>query len=121
MGFFSLAPRCLLFFTGSYRVTAPTDNRFDSGTLLASATWRAPLAIKTRLQQEVFHKAQGVPGIGAVPARTANTTADRARSVLALERAATATWPGARLEASISGLGDGWDVAERGRALWPGQ
>lgn len=51
------------------RTSIRLNNRFDAATALATLTLDAGPALRLTAREDLFHKAQGVPGLGAVPAR----------------------------------------------------
>ncbi len=49
-------------------LSARANNRFDALTAFGSLSWQPRPALRAVLREDLFHKAQGVPGLGAVPA-----------------------------------------------------
>jgi iron complex outermembrane receptor protein len=58
------------------------NNRFDAATLLATVAWRPSPAVRVRVREDLFHKAQGLPGLGAAPAIHPRLAFDRSLSQL---------------------------------------
>ncbi|HKQ56650.1 MAG TPA: TonB-dependent receptor plug domain-containing protein, partial [Candidatus Eisenbacteria bacterium] len=57
------------------------NNRFAASTALTNLAWRRGSWL-VQAHEEIFHKAQGVPGLGATPAYRAHLVFTRARSRL---------------------------------------
>ncbi len=79
------------------------NNRFDAASALVRATWRAPGAWRVSAGADAFRRAQGLPGLGAVPAPHPRVAFERALGSLALARAADGRWPGATLRGVVQG------------------
>ncbi|OGF05560.1 MAG: hypothetical protein A2W00_10475 [Candidatus Eisenbacteria bacterium RBG_16_71_46] len=62
------------------------NNRFDAATALAHLAWLPAPGLRVAARLDRFHKAQGVPGLGAVPARHPRLAIDRAIARLETER-----------------------------------
>lgn len=67
------------------------NNRFDSRSVLGTVKGPLPARVLLMLKQSVFDKAQGVPGLGAVPAQSTRLALRRTITALDLDR------PGSRL------------------------
>ncbi len=75
------------------------NNRFEATTLLASLVWRPGGGWRVAGREDLFRKAQGVPGLGAVPAYATHLAFTRALSGLEVSRAGAGAVPGVRLSA----------------------
>ena len=62
------------------------NNRFDSWSALGSLTWQPRRELRLRVREEFFHKAQGLPGLGADPALSTRLSFLRALSLLEVTR-----------------------------------
>ncbi len=82
-------------------LSARVNNRFDAATLLGNLTWRPGARTRVTLREDVFHKAQGLPGLGAVPARNARLAFLRALTQLEAEREPGRLAPAVRVRASL--------------------
>ena len=69
------------------------NNRFDGRTLLGTLAGSLPLGVGLTLRQSMFHKTQGVPGLGAVPALATHLELERDLGVLDLSRPAVRLLP----------------------------
>jgi iron complex outermembrane receptor protein len=88
------------------------NNRFDAATLLARLAWRPGPGWRVVAREDLFRKAQGVPGLGAVPAYASRLEFARALSQIEVARAGAGAAPGARVRAGLA--------RERTRFLDPG-
>ncbi len=82
-------------------LSARVNNRFDAATLLSSVTWRPDGRTRMTLREDVFHKAQGLPGLGAVPARNARLAFLRTLTQLEGERRAGRWTPALRVRGAL--------------------
>lgn len=78
------------------------NNRFDAATVLASLAWEPGAGWRVTARENLFRKAQGVPGLGAVPAYATHLEFTRALSQVEVARAATGGLPEARLRGGIA-------------------
>ncbi len=78
------------------------NNRFASTSLLGSAVWRAAPGWRLGARADLFHKAQGVPGLGAVPAWDTHLAFTRALGRLDASRAGAGAVPSVRLAAGLA-------------------
>jgi outer membrane cobalamin receptor len=62
------------------------NNRFDAWSALGSLTWQPRRDLRLRVREELFHKAQGLPGLGADPALSTRLSFLRALSLLEATR-----------------------------------
>ena len=62
------------------------NNRFDSRTVLGTLKGPLPARVLLTLKQSVFNKAQGVPGLGAIPAQSTRLALERSITTLEFER-----------------------------------
>lgn len=63
------------------------NNRFDAASGLATLTWTPWRGWNVLAREDLFHKAQGIPGVGAVTTRTASLEFLRTLSHLEIGRA----------------------------------
>ena len=77
------------------------NNQFTAGSLLASGTWRPAAGWTLAAGADLFAKAQGVPGTGAVPALETHLGFARARGHIEIAHEGAGAMPGARLAAAI--------------------
>ncbi len=89
------------FNPGDDSLSTRVNNRFASATLLSSATWRPGEGLRVTLREDVFHKAQGLPGLGVVPAREARLAFVRALTRFEAEREAGRATPAVRVRAAL--------------------
>ncbi len=92
------------FNPGDDSVGTRVNNRFDAATVLGSLVWTPRERLRVLARADVFHKAQGLPGIGAVPAWTPRLALLRALSLVQVvrERGAGERWaPRAELTGSL--------------------
>lgn len=82
-------------------VSVRRNNRFDASSVLANAAWRIAPGTEARLHHVWFRKAQGVPGLAAVPALSPSMAHGRTLTRLELTRAASGRVPGVRLDGSL--------------------
>ena len=73
--------------------TTRINNRFDATHAIGSVTWSPRPALRVRAREDWFRDAQGVPGLGAIQARTARHTLERSVSRLEIDRDADHAWP----------------------------
>jgi iron complex outermembrane receptor protein len=78
------------------RMSRRANNRFDAATALATLEFAARGGVRARLREDVFHKHQGVPGLGVNQALHTRLSFLRSISTLALERRAGRLWPEVR-------------------------
>jgi iron complex outermembrane receptor protein len=78
------------------------NNHFASGSLLATGTWRPDERWRLVAHLDGFDKAQGVPGIGAVPAYQTHLDFLRTRARIEAGRLGEGAVPGLRLAAGLS-------------------
>jgi len=78
------------------------NNHFDATTALASLTWQPGERWRVAAREDLFRKAQGVPGIGAVPAYAAHLEFARALSQIEISAAASGAAPAMRLHAGLT-------------------
>src|SRR5262245_23613830 len=78
------------------------NNRFDAGSLLASGSYQPDDRWRLGAHLDLFDKAQGVPGIGAVPAYQTHLDYLRARARIEAGRLGEGANPGVRLAASLA-------------------
>ena len=69
------------------------NNRFDSRSVLGTLKGLLPARVQLMLKQSVFGKAQGVPGLGAVPAQATRLALRRAITALDLDRPGSRVMP----------------------------
>jgi iron complex outermembrane receptor protein len=74
---------------------------FDAATVLGRLTWRPSPSLTVTGREDVFHRAQGVPGLGAVPAYRTHLDFLRSRSRLEVTRAGSGGTPGVRVSAGL--------------------
>jgi iron complex outermembrane recepter protein len=67
-------------------VSTRVNDRFDAATALASVVWTPRERVRVLAREDVFHRAQGLPGIGAIPAWTPRLSLLRSLSLLQLIR-----------------------------------
>ena len=89
------------FNPGDDQSSTRQNNRFDSATALATARGAIPGGWTAALRENLFHKRQGVPGLGAVPALHTRLEYLRSLSRLELERGGAGAWPSFHLAASL--------------------
>ncbi|MBI5708708.1 MAG: TonB-dependent receptor [Candidatus Eisenbacteria bacterium] len=78
------------------------NDRFDAWSALASATWRPRPGLSLRLREDVFHKAQGLSGLGATPALSPRLSFLRALSLAQAAREGTRLVPRVELRGSAN-------------------
>ncbi len=76
------------------------NNRFDAWNALGSLTWQPRRDLCLRAREELFHKAQGLPGLGADPALSPRLTFLRALSLLEVAHEGAGLAPRATLRLS---------------------
>jgi iron complex outermembrane recepter protein len=89
-----------LFNAADDTVRTRLNDRFDAWTALASAEWRPRPGLRARLREDVFAKAQGLPGRGATPALGTRLAFLRSLGVAEVERAGEGLVPRATLRLS---------------------
>jgi outer membrane cobalamin receptor len=82
---------------------ARLNNRFDSWSALGSLTWQPRRELRVRWREELFRKAQGLPGLGADPALSTRLSFLRALSLLEVAREGAGLIPRATLRLSADG------------------
>lgn len=83
------------FNTADDSTSARVNNRFDAATAVATLVWEPRAGLKLLAREDLFSKAQGVPGTGAVVAR--NTRLDFLRSLSHVDL----SWAGSRLRPTL--------------------
>jgi iron complex outermembrane receptor protein len=73
------------------------NNRFDAVSGLATVTWTPQRGVSVLAREDLFHKAQGIPGAGAITTRTASLDFLRSLSHLEIARAGGGLVPDARV------------------------
>jgi outer membrane receptor protein involved in Fe transport len=68
-------------------VSTRVNNRFDAATALGQLTWTPLERVRVVAREDVFRKAQGLAGLGAVPAWTPRLSLVRSLSQLEVTRA----------------------------------
>jgi iron complex outermembrane receptor protein len=78
------------------------NNGFEAATLFGTLGWSAPGGVRVQARQHLLSKAQGVPGLGAVPATA--TRLELARSLTQLEVAGRGAggWPSFALDGAVA-------------------
>ena len=79
------------------------NNRFAATSLLGRVGWQATPRWRLGGHADLFHKAQGVQGLGAVPAYGTHLAFTRALGRIDASRAGAGSVPGIRLAAGLSG------------------
>jgi iron complex outermembrane recepter protein len=77
------------------------NNRFEATSALGSVAWRTP-RWRVAGRADLFDKAQGVPGLAAVPATHTHLAFTRALARIDASRVAVRSAPGIRLAAGLS-------------------
>jgi iron complex outermembrane receptor protein len=77
------------------------NDRFDAVTLLASLAWRPGAGWRVAAREDLFRKAQGVPGLGAVPAVSSHLDLTRSLSQIEVDRAGAGATPRVRVRAGL--------------------
>ncbi len=77
-----------------------TNNRFDAATAIATVTWKPRAGLELLAREDLFRKAQGVPGVGAITTRHAGLDFLRSLSHLDLGWAGVRGWPTLRARAA---------------------
>jgi iron complex outermembrane receptor protein len=78
------------------------NNRFDAVTLLGNLAWRPGPGWRVSAREDLFRKAQGVPGLGAVPAVASHLEFARALSQIEVARAGAGATPSVRVRAGLA-------------------
>jgi iron complex outermembrane receptor protein len=78
------------------------NNRFDAAAVLASLAWQPGPGWRLAAREDLFRKAQGIPGLGAVPAYASHLEFTRALSQLEIVRAEAGSASSARLHAGLA-------------------
>jgi iron complex outermembrane recepter protein len=89
------------FNLGDDEISTRVNNRLDAGSALATVSVAGRVATVTA-RQALFRKAQGVPGLGAIPAYNASLDYLRSLTQLEVARAPRGMAPGARLSGSLA-------------------
>jgi iron complex outermembrane receptor protein len=76
------------------------NNRFDAWSALASVVWQPRSGLRVHAREELFHKAQGLPGLGADQALATRLAFLRALSLLEVAREGAGLAPRATLRLS---------------------
>ena len=77
------------------------NDRFDSWSALGSLTWQLRRDLRLRGREELFRKAQGLPGLGADPALSTRMSFLRALSLIEVAREGAGLVPRADLRLSF--------------------
>lgn len=86
---------------GDDSVSRRINNRFDATSALAGLSWRPAPTVRLGLRGLLFHKAQGVPGLGAVPAAHPRLATDRGLGTLEALWLGRGRWPRVSLRAGL--------------------
>jgi len=76
------------------------NNRFDAWSGIGSLIWQPRRGLRLHAREELFHKAQGLPGLGADPALSPRLAFLRALSLLEVTREGSGLTPRATLRLS---------------------
>ena len=87
--------------TGDDEISTRVNNRFDAASALGSLALTPARGLTVTARQALYRKAQGVPGLGAVPAYDASLDYLRSLSQLEVARTARGWTPDARLSAAL--------------------
>ncbi|HYM80007.1 MAG TPA: TonB-dependent receptor, partial [Candidatus Limnocylindria bacterium] len=90
------------FNPGDDSLSRRLNNRFDGASAIAALTWRPRAQLQIGVREHLFQKAQGVPGLGAVPARHPRLVVQRSLTQVDLTRSASGRWPSVRLEGALT-------------------
>jgi iron complex outermembrane receptor protein len=82
-------------------VVTRRNDRLDAATAIGTLLWTPRSGVLLRARQNWFQRAQGVPGLGAVPALHPRLVFRRSISQLEAEREAGGAWPALRLRGSL--------------------
>ncbi|MGH7740792.1 MAG: TonB-dependent receptor [Candidatus Eiseniibacteriota bacterium] len=77
------------------------NNRFDAATALGKLHWTPRSDLHAGLSEDFFRKAQGLPGLGAIPAMNARLAFSRSITQLDLSRDARGAMPSATVGANL--------------------
>jgi iron complex outermembrane receptor protein len=77
------------------------NNRFDAVTALGTVEWTPGAGVRARLGEDLFHKHQGLPGLGPSQADDTRLTSVRSLSHLTVERTGSTWTPGLRLDGAL--------------------
>ncbi len=81
-------------------ISTRVNGRFDAASALARVAWTPRVGASVSLRAEAFHRAQGVPGVGAVPALHPRLSFDRMQWVSEAKWAASDAAPSLTVRAS---------------------
>ena len=82
-------------------ISTRVNNRFEATSLLARGTWQPSARWRLGAHADLFRKAQGVPGLGAVPAYGTQLALTRALGRVDIAREGAGAAPGVRLGAGL--------------------
>ncbi|MBI1798979.1 MAG: TonB-dependent receptor [Candidatus Eisenbacteria bacterium] len=77
------------------------NNRFDAATALGTLRWRARHDLSAMLREDFFRKAQGLPGMGSVPALNSRLSFLRSITQMEIARDAGRATPETKLSVSL--------------------
>lgn len=89
------------FNPGDDSVSVRVNNRFDAATALLSLTCSPRRGLRLTAREDLFRKAQGLPGLDAVPAYQTRLSLLRSLTQLEVEDSAGRRKPGLRLQLSL--------------------
>ncbi len=89
------------FNAGDDRVTRRGNNRFDAMEGLVTVGIEPRAGPRVRLSQQLFHKAQGVPGLRSRPAPHPRHTFERSLTHAVVEYPAAGFWPAVRVATAL--------------------
>ncbi len=89
------------FTTADDSMSLRTNNRFDAATAIATLTWDPRPGLSLLAREDLFRKQQGVPGVGAIAARSTSLDFLRSLSHLDLSWAVAPAWPALRARAAF--------------------
>ena len=82
-------------------LSARANNRFDAATGLASVQWQPGAGLKLHASEDLFHKAQGVPGVGAITALDTRLELTRSLTHAGIAWAGAGLWPAIEARGSL--------------------
>ena len=83
-------------------ISTRANNRFDAASLLATLAFAPARGVSVTAREDLFRKAQGVPGMGAVPAYHASLRTLRSLTQLEVASAPHGVAPAARLAGGLT-------------------
>ncbi len=83
-------------------ISTRVNNRFESASALATLAFEPVRGVSVTAREDLFRKAQGVPGLGAVPAYQASLRYQRSLTQLEIASAPRGNVPGARLAGALA-------------------